>query len=338
MIEFRGTYFDGITSKAHKVLIKASNGVLLVQAEGKRPLKFPLQQCLFTPPLGNTVRSINLPGGALCETDDVDAIAKLEENIGRNRGLRIVHFMESRWKTVAGCSVALIFCVWGFIAYGIPFMAKKAAFAVPIEISEVMSRETIKILDKQYLKPTKLSPERRGELRKIFKELLPKGDTPFKYKLEFRKSAALGPNAFALPSGLILMTDELVALAEDDRELAGILMHEAAHVEERHGLRGLFQKTGVFLLISILVGDVASITSTAATLPTLLAESGYSRQFEKEADHVAGLYCIEKGWTTKPLQNILQRIAKRHANLPALSIISTHPLTVERVKALQSLE
>jgi Zn-dependent protease with chaperone function len=74
----------------------------------------------------------------------------------------------------------------------------------------------------------------------------------------------------------------------------------------------------------------------AATLPTLLVEAGYSRQFEKEADRAAGLYLIRKGLGTADYRNILVRATQDQHNIP--SLISTHPHTEERVKYLQSLE
>lgn len=338
MIEFNGTYFDGITSKAHQVRIQILKNTLLLQTEGQFQLNFSLKNCSISPPLGKTTRSIKLPGGALCETDDIQAIAQLEKMLGTNRGLRLVNFLESQWKLVGTCFIGLVFFILAFITYGIPYLAAKAAFAVSSETNEMISEKTLKVLYDRYLKASKLKQERILELKQLFEDLLPKTEPTDHYHLEFRQSSLIGPNAFALPSGIILMTDELVELSEDDRELAGILMHEITHVKERHGLRSIFQNAGVFLLVSILVGDIASITSTAATLPTLLAQSNYSRKFEKEADNVAGLYCIRQGWTTSPLRNILKRIDKERLNFPGASLISNHPLTAQRLKFLEDLD
>ena len=111
-----------------------------------------------------------------------------------------------------------------------------------------------------------------------------------------------------------------------------------AHVEKRHALRSLLQNAGVFLLISILVGDVTSITSIAASLPTLLMESGYSRHFETEADEAAGYWLIRKGWGTKPLQDILMRLALLQRGVSGPTWLSTHPDTTRRIAHLRALE
>ncbi|NJL59857.1 MAG: M48 family metallopeptidase [Desulfobacteraceae bacterium] len=199
-----------------------------------------------------------------------------------------------------------------------------------------MSQHALTMLDKQFFEPSQLAAERAAQLQTIFEEIHREKSQKFKYRLEFRKSPHIGANAFALPSGQVLMTDEMVGIAVNDTELRGILAHEIAHVEHRHGIRSVVQNAGVFLVISILVGDITSITSLAATLPTLLVEAGYSRQFEKEADRAAGNYLIRKGLGTADYRNILVRATKDQQSVP--SLISTHPHTEERVKYLQSLE
>jgi len=77
----------------------------------------------------------------------------------------------------------------------------------------------------------------------------------------------------------------------------------------------------VFLLVSVLVGDVASITSVAATLPTL-SSNPVIRGVEREADTEAGLYLIEKGGN-KPYEEMLAKLTKSHHNLRSLPPLHT---------------
>ncbi len=339
MIEFQGVYFDGKSSKAHSVSVVFDGGIIHICGEGDYPvLDIPVEDCTITPPLGKTIRSIKLPNGAQCETNNMKAVSALEHITGRNSGMRFVHFLENRWKTAAGALVGMALCIWLFITYGIPFFAQKIAYSVPPELTKEMSRQTIKILDRKFLKPSELDRGKTGKLQEEFQHLYNEIDAGLNYRLEFRKSPYIGPNAFALPSGLIIMTDELVNLADNNRELQAILVHEIAHVKKRHGLRSIIQSSGVFLLVSVLVGDITSITSTAASLPTLLARSGYSRKFETEADRIAATYFIQKGWGTGPYQAILLRITQNMRNYPGKSLLSSHPLTNERIKYLQDIE
>ncbi len=339
MTKFQGTYFDGKSSRAYPVTVFFDGVYLQIQGENNYPaLAVLFLDCTITPPLGKTTRSIKLPNGAQCETNDLKAISVLERRTNLNYGMRVVHFLESRWKMVVCSLIGLIFCIGIFITYGIPLLAKKIAYSLPPEVTNELSEQTLKILDGRFLKPTELSQEKIAELQEIFIQLNKEIDMEFNCRLEFRKSPIIGPNAFALPSGLIIMTDELVKLADNNRELEGIFIHEIAHVKKRHGLRSIIQNAGIFLLISTLVGDITSITSTAASLPTLLAQSNYSRKFEEEADRFAVLYFIQKEWNIKPYQDILLRITKDMPNYPGESLLSSHPLTNDRTKYIQALE
>src|SRR5690606_41884932 len=70
-------------------------------------------------------------------------------------------------------------------------------------------------------------------------------------------SAALYPLSLhdALP--ILVMTDQLVALAQDDVELLAILAHEVGHHEHRHGLRRALEKSAVLVVMGFLFGDVS---------------------------------------------------------------------------------
>ena len=133
-----------------------------------------------------------------------------------------------------------------------------------------------------------------------------------------------------------MVTDEFIEMAQSLDEIQGVLAHEMAHVQERHSMRHALQHTGVFFLVSALVGDVGSVSSLATTLPMILVESGYSREFEEEADRIACLYLLSKGKTTTPFQNILKRMT---AESPSeSSLFSSHPETQKRVKLMIAIE
>ncbi len=319
-------------------MVALSGNTLSLSGDGINIDGIPLSACQIPPALGGTTRAVLLPAGARLETDDLDALLNLEKRLGSNRGMRLVNRLESHWRSVLVCFAGLIVCTWLFISHGIPFIAKQAAYAIPPMLTEKISVETLKMLDKHYLAPSTLDKNRLEELKIIFGSLVAGRNKEFNYRIEFREGKIIGANAFALPSGLVLMTDELVELAESDEELIGILSHEIVHVEMRHGMRSVFQNAGVFLLVSILAGDVASVTSVASTLPTLLAQTGYSRRFEREADEGAGRYMIEKGWGTKPLSDMLERLTRSHGEMEVTSLLSTHPGTAERIKFLQGLQ
>lgn len=338
MIEFKGRYFDGTTSRDFPVTVRLSGEFLSIRGEAIKGIDVPLGACEIPPALGQTTRAVLLPKGARCDTDELEAIEALEKLLGTHPGMRFVNFLESHHRSVVLCFAGMIFSTWLFISYGIPFIAEKTARVIPLKVTEKISLQTLEVLDERYLSPTELDEKKISELDVLFRDLVAAKDKDFNFRLEFRRGKKIvGANAFALPSGLIVMTDELVELSESDRELIGILCHEIAHVEKRHGLRSILQNAGVFLLVSALAGDITSITSVASTLPTVLAQTGYSRRFEREADEAAGRYLIGRGWGTGPIEDILRRLSEEKTEVSGLSLVSTHPDTAERVRNLQAL-
>ena len=346
MIEFGGSYFDGRSSRPYYVRVrvegdgKGSEKTLSISGDSIEESGILLKECRLLPALGKTARSIILPDGSRLDTDEIDEITEVEALIGANRGMRFVVLLESHWRFVLVSFAGLLLATWLFMSYGIPAIAKKVALAIPPGVTETLSLETLEFLDDKLFAETKLSEERVKELQDIFQGLVSGKDAVFNFRLEFRRGNKRSmPNAFALPSGIVIMTDGLINLSESNDELIGILYHEITHVEERHSMRGILQNTGVFFLVSALVGDIASITSVASTIPTVLATTGYSRQFEREADEGAGAYMIKKGLTTKPLRDILIRLTKDDSiDIQGFSLISTHPGTEERVKMLKTLD
>ena len=201
-----------------------------------------------------------------------------------------------------------------------------------------ISRDALTMFDKRLFKPSDLSDAKKAEIRSAFLDLIRETGREHGFSLQFRKSKTLGANAFALPSGIIIVTDALVETSEDLREIKGVLIHEISHVTHRHAIRAIIQNTGVVVLISLLAGDVTSITSLAASVPTLLLESGYSRQFEIEADAAVGYYFLAKDWPLKPYEDILLRITKGTPGSDHADLLSTHPDIQERIDRLRNLQ
>lgn len=339
MIELIGVYFDGKTSRAYSVTATLDKRAIAIKGKDVEIAGIPLDACEIPPPLGRTGRSIILPGGARFETDDQEGVRRVETWLGKNSGMHIVNLIESKWRLVAACIAGLVLSTWLFIAYGIPLIADKAAASIPLAVTERISRHTLEVMDDHFLKESALSGDVAQSLRDSFNALVAGRDKGFDFRLEFRSGkGTIGANAFALPSGMILMTDELVELSERREELMGILCHEITHVEKRHGMRSVLQNAGVFLLVSALAGDITSITSVASTFPTMLAQTGYLRDFEREADREAGIYMINQGWGTGPLEDILGRLARGGLDSRVASYLSTHPGTEERLKNLHALE
>jgi Zn-dependent protease with chaperone function len=229
-----------------------------------------------------------------------------------------------------------------FIKYGLPAVARHVVYAVPASSEAKLGRESLVFLDKYLMQPSKLPEARRREVIALFNRMrntLPEANG---YILELRASEKIGANAFALPGGTIVVTDGMVELAKHDEELIGVLAHEAGHVHKRHALRHVLQSTGSGLLIAAVTGDITSITSLSATLPTALVNAGYSREFENEADDAAVANLVKAGIEPKTYADMLARLQAEHdkragekgdsRHWSPAELFASHPETSERIR------
>ena len=104
------------------------------------------------------------------------------------------------------------------------------------------------------------------------------------------------------------MTDELIALADNDWQLQSVMLHEIGHVMHRHSLRRLIENSSTILLMIWLTGDMEASVGWLATLPTILLQSGYSRDIEREADGYALDRMLESGISPQHFANMMKKL------------------------------
>ena len=331
----RGELFDGVTAAAVPVTVAISTTGELRIRGATTERRVALADCRITPQIGRAPRLIGLPDGASIETRDLERLAEWEAWWGRSKGSRLVHRLESRWRFALVAAAALVVAAVAVYQWGIPLAARAIAFSLPASANALLGQQAQPTLERLLdLQPSTLPAERQAQLSADFAELVRQaGSADFEYELQFRSAPDLGPNALALPSGTILLTDQLVALAGSDEELLAVLAHEVTHVEQRHGIRAALQDSGAVFLAGALLGDLSSVSSLGASLPAILARAGYSRDFEREADAGAAAFCRDRGWGTAPMRAMLQRLGEAHGG-SGPSWISSHPDIAERIEAL----
>ena len=157
------------------------------------------------------------------------------------------------------------------------------------------------------------------------------------------------PNAFALPGGYVYVTRGLLALAENEAEIAGVVGHEIGHVAARHAAQRQTQATGAGILATLgTIGAAILGGETAAELAHqvggLGAEAwvaGYSRDQELEADDLGLGYMAEAGYDPRAMATFLGKLDQEtdlrrrlagEAAEAGLSWFSTHPRTLDRVE------
>ena len=156
----------------------------------------------------------------------------------------------------------------------------------------------------------------------------------YRYRWYVAQSAEL--NAFAAPGGIVVVNSGLILAADSPEELAGVLAHEVAHSELRHGLRTLLKGLGLKLIVSALVsGGTEQYLGSAAAKYT---ELEFSRDAEREADSEAIARLHAARIDARPMLSMLEKLAgqaERAGGAPP-EFLSTHPDLRERIAALKA--
>lgn len=339
-----GRYFDGKTSHCHHVTLKLDDeGMLSVDPEVFAPL--PFKDIKVSSRIGNVSRTLQFPSGAILETDDHERLDAWLQAGRRHRDW--AHALESRFGYAIGALVFLVGFVLVGAVWGIPWISNAIAYMLPARVSTYLGQGSLESLDKLAFDETHLDKARREELRRRFAALLPADREGVNYKLEFRSSALIGPNAFALPGGTIVVTDELIDLADNNDEIAAILLHEIGHIVHRHSLKQIISHSGLAVLTVALTGDAGSAGGLILALPNILMESSYSRDFEREADDYALQEMKRTGLATDHFANIMERLEdyatlgvdetdKPRSTSRWLDYVSTHPPSADRIARFRS--
>jgi Peptidase family M48 len=326
-------YLDGATSAAVPVRVRfAPPGRLQVQGP-RIALSLDWGQVAVRPRMGDTPRALDLPGGARLEVDDNDAVDRALGEAGRSRMPRLVAALERHWHSVAlAVLVTLAAGAW-LVSYGVPRLAGHVAEALPRDVDRALAGGALDSMDRSLLKPSALSAPERARVADLFARVVPEGAAGEGYRIVFRAGGPVGANAFALPDGTVVVTDELIGLAENDAELLGVFAHEVGHVVHHHALRQVLQDSMAGLLIAAATGDIVSTSSLAAGIPVALLQTHYSRAFETDADDHAARWMRAHGVAPRHLAELLLRMEREGGANPA-PYLSTHPPTADRIARL----
>jgi len=331
VIAFDGVFYDGRAADAIPVRVVAE-GDALALTDGTITGCVPRDGVVADAPIPGVPRTLRFADGSSLETSDHAAVAALWPT--RGRIARIAWGLESRWPAVIGSLGVVAACVWLIVAVVLPHAADTVVRRINPNVDDFMGKQTLKTLDRTFLQPSEIHPWEQEVLRDKFAALVASEPRADHYALEFRRAGV--PNAFALPGGTIVVTDEMVHAVASDDELRAVLAHEIGHVHERHALRLLLQNSGIAVLLTAVAGDAIGMTYLAAALPSMLLQSSYSREFETEADEYAFALLKRNGISPQVFAGMLRRLEAsepRPANDGGVArYLASHPATEERIR------
>jgi len=321
------SYYDGQTAGAERVALQLIGGSLLFELAGATQF-VELNTASVVEPVGRGPWVVELADGAYLKITDADFGEMLAEESDSSGFVRM---LEGAWHWALVSIVVAVVATWATLTYGVPALATTVAFALPENVSAALRDEGMGVLDDVLFDESELSEESAERVTRLFDDIK-KTNLDFRpYRLEFRASR-IGANAFAVPGGIVVMTDELVELAESDAEIMAVLAHEVGHLYGRHSLRILLQNSVSALFIAGLTGDISNITALSAAIPTVLMQAKYSRDFEREADDFAFDYLKLRGVSTDALSDLLRRLddSESEDGSELAAWLSSHPPSEER--------
>lgn len=325
-------WFDGQTGKARPVEVCLHNGELRFGDQ-----VVPVAQVRWPERMRCGQRQILLRGAGLLSFADADAFDAWADASGHRPGL------VERWQLSGRLALMSLALLTTLLAtgwrWGLPWASDRIVEQVPVSAEQPIGNQAMALIDRQWLRPSRLGEHEQQAWRSRFERLLTDARSagmaglPAHWQLHFRRSTPqLGPNAFALPGGQLCVTDDLIDLLKDEPDaVLTILAHELGHVRHRHGLR-LGLRAGVVAAVSALwLGDYSSLLNG---LPVVLATASYSRDHEREADAFARELARRGGVDPARIRVFFERLRDKYgpqAESPLAIAFSSHPGDGERI-------
>jgi predicted Zn-dependent protease len=161
-------------------------------------------------------------------------------------------------------------------------------------------------------------------------------------------------NAFAMPGGLVIISNGLLKRLQSESELAGVLGHEIAHVVQKHQLKAI--QSGAWADVGTMVATEAAsqkigrgggsaigkeLGTAAAGKGIEFAANGFftkplDRGLEYEADRMGVVLATRAGYDPYGLVAVMQMLALVKGADEA-GILATHPSATDRLLELEKV-
>jgi beta-barrel assembly-enhancing protease len=193
-------------------------------------------------------------------------------------------------------------------------------------------------------------PETSDYITAVGTAIVPGGALPEHVVWRFRVLRDPIPNAFALPNGSLYVTSGLLALLENEAQLASVLAHEQTHVLNRHGYlenrshRKKALTAHIFAAAGAgggIAGGMigASVYLIGNLVPAFLEASvyGYARDLEREADLRSVGALNNAGYSTEEIPNVFRLLQTDHEVELSEFFYRDHPKLQERLHYVSAL-
>jgi Zn-dependent protease with chaperone function len=236
-----------------------------------------------------------------------------------------------------GALVTLAWSLAGVFLVGIPYAADPMARAMPekyrTQIADISWSQV-----NAFTAHCDDADEATQILNDMAYRIMDASHVPGREEIWITIADASFPNAFALPDNSIIVTDELIGMAESPDELTGVLAHEIAHIEHNHIMKNVVRQIAAGVFFDVVFGG-AGAGQAIAIASVNLAGLRYSRGDESDADLRGMDYLDAAGISTGGIARMFDRFEEYAEDEGAGDIptmLSTHPASRERAVAARA--
>lgn len=327
----QGRFYDGLDAGSHAAQASFDGRALTIQAGDQTHVW----------PVGDL--SVDIHGG--------------EARISRRRSDARLVVSEADWSAASGLAgsvrrhsaaggrgliiglVAAAVAVSLFVFVGMPMLSGPLARATPVSYEAQLGESYNAQIAALF--PACEDEAGQAVLDRLGQRIAEQSDSVF--DIQFRAVHAPMVNAFALPGGYVLVTDDLIAEAGTPDELSAVLAHEVAHIDRRHSMQAVWRSLGAGMLLDLIVGGGTGAGQQAVLLAGQASELSFGRAAETEADELGRGYLHAAGLSSRGMAPFFERMAREEIDAPdEVDDMSewwmTHPNTARRIQAARDAE
>jgi Zn-dependent protease with chaperone function len=221
----------------------------------------------------------------------------------------------------------IIWCLSTIAVAGVSIPARAALFGVSEKQEIEAGKQVEKEAYKQYGQPLPANNPMARRVRIIgmrFAALSSRKDIPYSYQV-LKNDKVL--NAFAAPGGPVFVTTKLMNTVSNDAELAFVLGHETAHIDQKHIVNAVEKQQKVALGVGILgsifgYGD-SNTYQAISGLAFNVWSKGFSRDQESEADSYGIRWMSQLGFNPEAAISMFKKLGGSEGGIG--KYLSDHP-------------
>ena len=329
-----GKYYYPGTSKYSSVLIEDSKDQVIVYSGNDDIIEdSPKKNLEINQNISGLPVTIYFPSGGKFVADDESA------DLSKDSKSFISTIEKNKYFLSFGIFLIPIM-IYIFSTVIFPYTSMKIAETIPYKMKQMITAQFLKTNDSLLKNQSNLTDKRKLNITKMFHQAIIQLNLKMEnYNLIFISSDESGANAFALPDGTIMLTDDLVNLYEgDDELLLSVLLHEVGHVENNHGLTLVIRSIGTVVILNYIIGDITALSDFIITSSAIFLQLSFSREMESDADYYSLSKLIEINKDPKLIALALEKLSIYTKDEEGIvpSYLSSHPITKDRISFINN--